>query len=70
MDYSQYNHSYNMILGRDILYELRIDLSFSENTIMLNGGRYKGRTTPMKDVSKISFNVASNWLKEKIVQND
>ena len=70
MDYSQYNHSYNMILGCDILSELRIDLNLSENTIRVNGGRYKGRTNLMKDVSKISFNVASNWITEKIVQND
>ena len=44
----QVNHSQVMILGRYILSEINIDLCFSDNNIRVNGGVYKGCTTPMK----------------------
>ena len=35
-----------------------------------NGGTYKGCASLIKEVSKINFKVASNWLKCKIFWND
>ena len=48
---SQGNINYKMILGCDILNELQIDLCFSKNTIIGNGGAYEGCAAPMKDVT-------------------
>ena len=70
MDDLQDNQRNNMILGRDILSKLITVLNFSDNTIRVNGCTYKGCTTPIKDVSRINFKVASNWLKQKIFWND
>ena len=38
-----------MIIGRDILLELKLDLCFSNYTIIGNVGAYEGCTTPMRD---------------------
>ena len=62
LDNSQGRHRYGMILGRNILYELKIDLCFSNNTTRENGGTYEGCTNPMKIISKIHFNFSSDWL--------
>ena len=58
-----------MILGRDILYELNIDLYLSDNTIWVNGGTCEGCTASTKDVSDINFNSSSNFIKDKIFCN-
>ena len=47
---------YDMILGRDILTALGIDLKFSENIIHGGEGPYKGCSTPMVDVENYNFN--------------
>ena len=41
---------YNMILGRDPLTALGLDLKFSENVIIGREGPYEGCYTPMVDV--------------------
>ena len=58
-----------MILGRDILYELNIDLCLSDNTIWVNVGTYKGCTASTKDVSNINFNSSSDFIKDRIFYN-
>ena len=63
MDDLEVHHRYDMILLLDIFYELNIDLCFSEKTTRLYGSAYKVFTVPMKDVSKIKFNLLSDWLK-------
>ena len=50
----QGNNKYNMILGRDILYKLKIGLFFSINTIRGNIVTSKGCMTPMKDTLKLT----------------
>ena len=62
---SQDNHSYNMILGRDILSELRIDLRLPKNTIRVNLGMHKRCTTPMKYISKLILTWHTIGLKTK-----
>ena len=49
MDDLQKESRFDMIIGRDLLLELKLDLWFSDYTIIGNGGMYKGYTTPMKD---------------------
>ena len=66
---SQGNNNYNIILRHNILYELKIDLCFSNNTIRGNGGPYERCVSPMKDVTNINFNASSVWLHEKISRN-
>ena len=41
---------YNMILGRDILTELGLNLKLSEHAIKADDGTFKGYTTPMIDL--------------------
>ena len=48
------NHTYNTLLGRDILFELQICLCFSNNKIRGNGGAYEGYTSPMKEVTNMT----------------
>ena len=48
MDDSWGNHRYNMILGCDILSELKEYLRFSIITIRVNGGAYEVCTDPTK----------------------
>ena len=62
-----------MILGQDILSELKICLDFSDHMIKCNGGAYKGCTTPMKDISKINFAKTANddkFLQEEIWESE
>ena len=49
-------HRYDMILVCDILYKLKIYLLFSNNTIRVNRGAYKGYVALMDDVLRINFN--------------
>ena len=49
VDDLQKNSRYDMIIGRDLLLELKLDLYFSNFTIKGNGGAYEGCTAPMKD---------------------
>ena len=60
---SQGNYGCDRMLVHDILSKLNIDFLFSENTIIEIGGVYKGFAAPQKDISKINFNAASNFLK-------
>ena len=41
---------YYMILGRDILTALGLNLKFSDNLIESDGGNFKGFTAPMVDL--------------------
>ena len=50
MDDLQENSRYDMIIGRDLLLELKLDLCFSDYMIKGHGGAYKGCTAPMKDI--------------------
>ena len=47
MDDSQKNSRYDMIIGWDLLLELKLDLYLSDYTIKGNGGVYKVCTDPM-----------------------
>ena len=53
MDDYQVKHRYNMILGWDIMFKLKIDLYFSDNKIRGNIGGYEGCVAPMKYISKL-----------------
>ena len=44
-----------MILGRDILTELRLNIKFSEHVIEADDGPFKGSTTPMVDLGTYMF---------------
>ena len=46
--YLQKNPRYDMIIGKDLLLELKLDLCLSGFTIKGNGGAYKGCTTPKR----------------------
>ena len=48
MDDSHTNSRYDMIIGQDLLLEIKLDLCFSNYTIKGNGGVYEGCTAPMK----------------------
>ena len=69
VDESRVNHKYNMILGRDILSEIKIYLCLSRNTIKGNIGAHKGCMSPMKDAFKNNFNTLSDWINNKIFWN-
>ena len=45
------NGRYYMILGRDLLTALGLDLKISDNVILGREGPYKGCSAPMLDVS-------------------
>ena len=49
------NSIYNMILGRDILTTLGLDLKFSDNVIIGGKGPYKGFSSHMVDISNYEF---------------
>ena len=49
------NSKYNMILGRDLLTALVLDLKFSENIIIGGEGPYEGYLSPMIDCSNCDF---------------
>ena len=48
VDDSQKNSRYDMIIGWDLLVELKLYLLLSNHTIIGNGGAYKGCTVSMK----------------------
>ena len=56
-DDSPGNHKYGMILLRNFVYKLKIELCFSGDTVRGNGGACKGCTVPTKDVKDINFNM-------------
>ena len=47
---------YDMILGKDILTALVLNLKLSEQIIKSYGGTLKGSMAPMVDLSKYGFN--------------
>ena len=49
MDDSHESSQYDMIIGRDLLLEIKLDLCFSNYTIKGSVGVYEGSTTPMRD---------------------
>ena len=57
---------YDMILGRDLLTALVLDLKFPENAINGGKGPYKGCSAPMVDVNNYDCSI----LTEKIVKPD
>ena len=50
-----------MILGRDLITSLVLDINFSYRVIIRGNGPYKGCSTPMVDVNKYNF----KYLKDK-----
>ena len=48
MDDSQKKSRHDMIIGRDLLSEIQLDLCFSDHTIRENGGEYEVCTISMK----------------------
>ena len=46
---------YDLILGRDILIELLLNITSSEDVIEVDDRYFKGSTTPMVDLSKYIF---------------
>ena len=46
---------YYMILGRDILTELGLNLNFYEHVIKADDGHFKGSITPMVDLGMYAF---------------
>ena len=53
VDDLQKNSRYDMIIGRDLFLELKLDLCFSDYTIKGNGGAYNGCTAPMTHPYKL-----------------
>ena len=49
------NGRYDMILGRDLLTSLGLDLNFYENVIIGGEGTYKGCSVPMVDIRNYNF---------------
>ena len=49
------NSRYNMILGRDLLTALGLDIKFSENIILGGDGTFIGCSAPIVDVSTYDF---------------
>ena len=47
---NQTNSTYAMILGRDVLTALELDLKFNENIIIGGAVPYEGCPTPMVDL--------------------
>ena len=66
----QGKHRYDMILGRDILSELKTDLCLFKNTIKGNGRTYYGFTVLIKEISNINCNASSNWVNNEIFWNE
>ena len=48
---------YEIILGRDLLTALELDLKFFENVIHGGEGPYKGCSAPIIDVNNYDFNI-------------
>ena len=58
------NGKSDIILGRDLLTALGLDLKFSENVIIGGKGTCEGCSVPMVDVSNCDFNI----IMDKIVK--
>ena len=59
-------YRYDMILGRDILTVLGLNLKHSEQFIKANDGPLKGPSKPMIDLGKYKFKYSNTWkLKPK-----
>ena len=58
-----------MIIGRNILYILIIDLCLSDIIIRVNTGMNRGCTAPMKDDLGINSKFSPNWVKDIRVFN-
>ena len=71
MDDSQKNSRYNMIIGRELLLELKLYLCFSDYTIRVNGGAYEGCTISIKYPSDLrndaSLRDEKLWKSEHVI---
>ena len=68
VDDLQNNSMYDMIIGRDLLLELMLDLCLSDYTIKGNGGAYKGCTAPMRDPYNLCDD--ASFRNEKVWESD
>ena len=66
VDDLQGNIKHDIMLRQMFLSKIKIDLCFSNYTIMVYGGAYEVWNAPIKDSSKINFNASSDWLTEKM----
>ena len=70
VDESQKKSRYDMIIGWELLLELKLDLCFSDQTIRGNGGAYEGCTISMNDTSDLrngaSFGDEKEWESEHV----
>ena len=73
VDDSQKNSRYDMIIGRYLLLEPKVDLCFSNYTIRGNGGVYEGFTVSMKDPSNLrDYTIFRNeelWESEHVLES-
>ena len=71
VDELQKNSRYDMIIGWNLLLELKLDLCFSDYTINGNGCAYEGCTTLMRDTSNLrddtSFRNEKWWKSEHVI---
>ena len=54
------NSKYDMILGRDLLTALGLDLKVYDNTIIFGEGPYEGCSKPMVDISNYDLKSITN----------
>ena len=71
VDELQKNSRYDIIISRDLLLELKLDLCFSDYTIKGNGGAYKGCTAPTRNPYNLcddaSFRNEEVWESEHVL---
>ena len=71
VDDSQKNSRHDIIIGRDLLLELKLDLCLHDYNIRGNGGTYEGCTVSMKDTSDLRndarFRNESLWKSEHVI---
>ena len=70
MDDSQGSHKYDIIVGRDIFFELQIYICFYDNTIKVNRDAYEICIVQMKEVTRFNFNASSAWLHGETFWNE
>ena len=58
-----------MILGRDALLELQMDICLSNYTISGNGDTHEVCMTPMKGINKFYVRITTKQLDDKIFRN-
>ena len=68
VDDSQKNSRYDMIIGQDLLLELKLDLCLSDYTIKGNGGVYEVFKAPMKYPSNLCDD--SSFINEYVWESD